>query len=90
MRFFRMGKKMKKSEWVELAGYLWFLKRTKQGKFEHIEELIKLVNTKIFTAGVEEVEVEENDIEPLSKTVRNDAEKNNSTTDSSNSSSVWF
>ena len=90
MRFFRMEKKMKKSEWIELARYLLFLKRNKQGKFEYIEELIKLVNNKIFTAGVEEVEVEENDIEPLSKTVRNDAEKNNSTTDSSNSSSVWF
>lgn len=85
-----MGKKMKKSEWIELAGYLWFLKRTRQGKFQYIEELIKLVNTKIFTAGVEEVKVEENDIEPPSEIVRNDAEKNNSATDSSNSSSLQF
>lgn len=90
MKFFRMGKKMKKSEWIELAGYLWFLKRTRQGKFQYIEELIKLVNTKIFTAGVEEVKVEENDIEPPSEIVRNDAEKNNSATDSSNSSSLQF
>ena len=85
-----MGKKMKKSEWIELASYLWFLRRTRQGKFQYIEELVKLVNTKIFTAGVEEVKVEENDIEPPSETVRNDAEKNISTTDSSNSSSLQF
>lgn len=85
-----MGKKMKKSEWIELASYLWFLKKMKQGKYEHIEELIRLVNAKIFTVGVEEVRVESNDDEPFSKTLRNDAEKNISTTDSSNSSSVWF
>jgi len=81
---------MKKSEWVELASYLWFLKKMKQGRHEHIEELIKLVNARIFTAGIEEVRVEDNDDEPPSKTLRNDAEKNISTTDSSNSSSVWF
>ena len=81
---------MKKSEWIELASYLWFLKTTRQGKYRYIEELIKLVNTKIFTAGVEEVKVEDNDNEPSSKTLRNDAKENNSATDSTNSSSIWF
>jgi hypothetical protein len=84
-----MGKKMKKSEWIELASYLWFLKKMKQGKYEHIEELIRLVNAKIFTAGIEEAKVEDNDDEPLSKTLRNYAEENISTTDSSNSASIW-
>ena len=90
MKFFRMGKKMKKSEWTELGSYLWFLKKMKQGRYEHIEELIRLVNSIIFTAGVEEVKVKDNDDEPFSKTMRDNAEKNISTTDSSNSSSVWF
>ncbi len=81
---------MKKSEWIELASYLWFLKKMKQGRHEHIEELIKLVNTKIFTHGIEEVKVEDNDNEPSSKTLRNDTKENNSATDSTNSSSVWF
>lgn len=64
----------------------------KQGKYEHIEELIQIVNSTLFTAGVEEVKVKENDIKPPVPFVRNNGEKDNSTTNPSNNTdgSIWF